>query len=97
MAEDELEGYSDAALEKILAERKAKPKPVWPVTTKLYLHSDKESSYDVGRRAGLSKEAANEFKYAGYEIGFDIVINEDGSSYATHVGGIQLEARLKIT
>jgi hypothetical protein len=49
----------------------------------LYLHSTKESAYDAGREAGLSKDACEVFMYAGYEEKMTYEVNDRG--YATLV------------
>ncbi|KKM16816.1 hypothetical protein LCGC14_1682090 [marine sediment metagenome] len=49
-----------------------------PKTTTMYLHSSKESSYETAKELGLSEDAAEEFCYALYEVGFVLEVFPDG-------------------
>lgn len=43
---------------------------------KMYLHSDKESNFELGEEIGLSEKAIQEqFKYALYEVEFDVEVD----------------------
>ena len=44
---------------------------------KLYLHSDKESNFDKAEELGLPEKATSEFKYALYEVEFEVDIDEE--------------------
>lgn len=43
---------------------------------KLYLSSDKADNYYRGEQLGLSEEALHGFRYALYEVEFDVDIDE---------------------
>lgn len=46
----------------------------------VYVHGDKESNWTTGEEIGLSEEAIREnFKYALYEVAFNLEVNEDGT------------------
>lgn len=59
----------------------AEPKKSDWVKKKYYLHGDKESNGDMADELGLSEEAAAEFKYAFYEVEFDIEVNKKTGEY----------------
>lgn len=43
---------------------------------KMYLHGDKESNWEQGKKIGLSDEAISEnFAYALYEVEFDVEVD----------------------
>ena len=49
---------------------------------KLYLHSDKDSNWEDGQRMGLDDEAiADQFKYALYEVEFEVAVDMDTGEY----------------
>jgi len=75
---------------------KEEAKKKWPITTKFYLYSNNDNNSALGFSLGLSDNAIEQFKYCGYEIEFTLFVNEDGTSYATHVDGIQLVTPLKM-
>ncbi len=45
----------------------------------LYLHRDKDSNYETAQGLGLDEKAQDEFKYALYEVEFELEVNKDGS------------------
>lgn len=45
--------------------------------TIIYLHSSKESNLDLGEELGLSEKALEQFKYACYEVGIEVEVNEE--------------------
>jgi hypothetical protein len=50
------------------------------VKTTIYVHGDEESNWEKGEQLGLSEDAIKEnFKYALYEVGFVLDVNEDGT------------------
>ena len=53
--------------------------PSWPKRTQMYLHSNKEYAWEVGEELGLSDEALGDFRYALYEVTFEIEVNKDGT------------------
>lgn len=71
-------------------------KPKFPIATKFYAHSDKESGYSQAEELGLEGEAARTFSRTGYEVTFDILVQEDGTAMATHVNGTALTAPVEI-
>lgn len=46
---------------------------------KAYLHSSKESMRELAQESGLSDEAQDEFRYALYEVEFELEVEPDGS------------------
>lgn len=48
----------------------------------LYVHSTKEASYDAGKKAGLSGEALERFKFAGYEHKITYLVDKEGHAFA---------------
>ncbi len=48
---------------------------------KLYLHSDKDSNYDLGAQLKLSEEAMNNFRFALSEVAFDIEVDTKTGKY----------------
>jgi hypothetical protein len=63
---------------------------MWPKKVKFYTHSYKESGWEQGKEIGLTDDAADDFSYTGGEVCFDLLVNEDGSSVATHINGVAL-------
>lgn len=45
--------------------------------TKMYLHSSKDSNNEIGEELGLSEKAMEGFKYALYDVEFEVDVNED--------------------
>jgi len=61
------------------------------MTVITYLHSSKESMYDVGQQAGLSEEALKKFIYALYEVKFTLDVNaKTGDATIMAVDGKEL-------
>ncbi len=54
------------------------------IKTKMYLHSEKDTNYGDGGELGLQDKALDSFKYALYEVEFDVEINEE-TGHATIV------------
>jgi len=48
--------------------------------TKMYLHSDKSSNYELGEELGLTGKALTNFGYALYEVEFEVEINEESGA-----------------
>lgn len=45
--------------------------------TKMYLHSSKESNYDLAEELGIkSEKALDVFKYSLYEVEFEVDVNK---------------------
>ena len=57
----------------------------------MYVHSDKESSYDLAARLGLDNEAQDNFRYTGCEIKLGILVYQDGTSALTSVNDVELK------
>jgi hypothetical protein len=69
----------------------------WPRTTTIYLHSDKESNWELGEELGLSNDAiSDEFRSCCYEIEIEVEVHEDGTSFATHFQGLKLSKKVKV-
>ena len=52
----------------------------------VFYHADKEQLYDVGKRAGLTGEALQRFKFAN-ELRVDLKVNELGLCEVVRVDG----------
>ena len=63
---------------------------MWPKTIKYYLHQDKDSNWDYAKELELGENASHTFAYTAGELEFTLLVNEDGSSYITHVEGVEL-------
>lgn len=58
----------------------------------MYLHGSKEDNWDKGEEIGLSEKALDKFKYALYEVEFEIEVNEEtGESTILKVNGRELK------
>lgn len=58
---------------------------------KTYVHSDKETNYEVGKEAGLTGEALKNFSYAGYELELEFDVDPNtGESLLLSVDGTYL-------
>lgn len=68
----------------------------WPLKTKFYSHSSRDDNYNQAERLGLTSAQADNFRSTGYEIEFDIEIDESGTAIATHVNGVALVTPVKI-
>lgn len=55
-----------------------------------YLHSSKETMREEAAEAGLSEEAQDEFRYALYEVEFELEVNEHGEYEILRVDGRDL-------
>lgn len=52
----------------------------FPIKTTMYLHSDKESNWEIGEELGLSEEAISKnFRGCLYELCVEIEVYEDGT------------------
>lgn len=70
-----------------------KPKESWPKRTKFFLHGNADSNWDAGKKLGLSEEAIRtKFRYALYEVEFDVEVDEDGTCRIVAVDGKALAA-----
>lgn len=67
------------------------------IKTKFYSHSSKSSNFEQGSELKLSDKALENFVYVGYEIIFDVEIDEEtGDCWATAINGKVLAERVKI-
>jgi hypothetical protein len=62
----------------------------YPIKHKMYLHSDKEENIWEGKELGLTEDQIRNFRGFGYEVEFDVLIQEDGTVITTHVAGVAL-------
>lgn len=51
----------------------------WPKQATIYLHSDKEHTYDVGDNLNLSDDAVSLFRHCLMELEVSVLVNEDGT------------------
>ncbi len=59
---------------------------------KMYLHSSKESNLEEGAEWGLTGDALKEFRYALYEVEFDVDVNvKTGEVIILKVNGRELK------
>lgn len=66
------------------------------LTTKMYLHSSKEQSYDKGVELGLKGEALEYFMYTCYEVELDVVVDKkNGEAFITAVNNVKLPTKVK--
>jgi hypothetical protein len=56
-----------------------------------YLHSDKETNYELGQEIGLSEDALRNFKYCLYEVEFELEVDENGEYEILKVDGRELK------
>lgn len=68
----------------------------YPLKTKVYIHGDEDSMYSEGKKLGLSEVALETFFRVGYEVTFDVEVEESGQAFATHVNGTALVERVEI-
>lgn len=61
------------------------------VKVKAYAHSDKESMWEVGEKAGLNEEQLEMFKHALGEVEFDLLVDEKGIAKIIRVNGKKLQ------
>lgn len=62
------------------------------MVTDVYLHSNRDSMYDCGKRLGLTGDAANMFAYACYEVKLTVDVDErTGRAVITHVDERKVE------
>lgn len=62
------------------------------IPTKMYLHSDKYTNWEIGEELGLSEEASKIFGYALYEVEFDVIVDsETGDCKIFKVNGRELK------
>lgn len=47
----------------------------------MYLHSSKDSNYEVGQEAGLKGKALEKFAYCLYEVKFEVEVDEITGKY----------------
>jgi hypothetical protein len=60
--------------------------------TILYIHSEKETLYEIGEELGLTGEALQNFSYALYEVDFEVDVDEKtGDITILKVNGKNLE------
>lgn len=62
----------------------------YPITTKLYAHTDKESMREQGREFGLSDDALSTFRWALNEVEFECEVDEEGEVMIISVNGVGL-------
>ncbi len=79
----------DAAKEQEAEETK-EPDDKFPLTTKLYAHTDKESMREHGRQLGLTDDALAGFRWALNEVTFECEVAKDGDVMITSVNGVAL-------
>ena len=58
---------------------------------KVYLHSSKESMWELGEKLGLKGEALGMFKYACCEVEVEIEVSESGEEKIIKVDGREVK------
>lgn len=81
--------FTDEQIAEALAFKKEK-EAQWPKKAVMYLHSDRESNYELGAALGLDNEAQDLFQGTGYEVQFDLIVNKDGSATLVGINGTEL-------
>lgn len=75
---------------------------VFPIKQKIYLHRSKEDNYylmgEIEDNHGdvLDDDAQRTLAYMGYEVSMNVLINQNGKTYATHLNGVKLEQPVEI-
>lgn len=98
-----IRAYSDDQLAKIVDEAKAEQKrrkeaKKWPVTTRVYIHGDEDSNWEVGKEIGLSEQAIlDTFRGVAYEVELTIVVQQDGHAHATHINDVEITIPVQVT
>jgi len=70
----------------------------YPIKDKFYSHSGKEDGMEDAEKLGFKQgtDAYETYCRTGYEIAFDVLVNEDGTVMATHVNGVELVEPVEI-
>jgi hypothetical protein len=87
----------DAEIAKLQAKRETIVSKTWPQKLTYYLHSEKETNWDIAESLGLGQAASENFSYACYEVELDIEVSQDGRAVVTHFNGIELTKPAQIT
>lgn len=67
-----------------------------PKKTRIYLHRDKESNWELQKDLNLTDKQMENARYIGYEISVDIEIDKNGNAFATHFSGVKLPHKVQI-
>lgn len=81
--------FTDKKIAEDLAFKKEKESQ-WPKKAALYLHSDKDSNYELGAALDLDNDAQDLFRGTGYEVRLDILVAKDGSATLLGVNDVEL-------
>lgn len=96
---DQLKGLDADQLEELALEARRRREELlrerFPIQTKMYLHGDKGSNWDKNSELNLTDKQMETFAYAGYEVEFDIEVDETGQAWALSVNGSPLVKRVK--
>jgi hypothetical protein len=68
------------------------------INTKFYVHGSKESNWDMASELGkdTDEQFMENFRFAGYEVEFDVEITDQGEVFATHINGVRISRRVQI-
>ena len=62
-----------------------------------WLYANTHENANIGKDIGLSDEAINnKFRFCCYEVELGLVVEDDGTSFCTHVNGIPLTQKVKV-
>jgi hypothetical protein len=87
---------------KDLMDQEAKEIATWPKITKYYMHSDKDSNWDLSEKLGLdatgrdmNQGPARTFSYTCLEMELTLEVNQDGTAFVTHFQDQKLPQKVK--
>lgn len=63
----------------------------WPKRITIYLHSSKESNYEIGASLGFAGDTLRTFSYTGYECAIEYEVKGSGEARAISFDGRKIE------
>lgn len=67
---------------------------MWPKRINYYLHGGKEENWQIGKELSLSEDTIlNQFRFTGYEVSFELEVNEDGTNTVLQINGIDVSEK----
>jgi hypothetical protein len=76
-------------------EAEKKKAAVWPKKHIIYFHASDDEWRDEAEELGLSEFAQDNYG-PGYEVTVNILVNEDGTTDATHFNGMPLKEKVRV-
>lgn len=90
------EGRLDHLEQVIRNARKSRLEARFPLSTKIIIHRDDEVAFEQGERLKLNDAQMEAFRYTGYEVELDVLVQEDGTALATHINGVKITEPVSI-